>query len=237
MNGDSPTPPSLFFAGEARSFRALSTRLFGRPLRKNELRGLSGAPGGARIDVGVLEEMIYIEYQEFDRIGMSGVCRVGLESADRVLWNDSTLIFRQEYRSRGIGLECFARQVFWSRQLGILWAKTVGGRCDGENGYYSWPRYGFDAALPRTFRLRLSRHFGKIVSVLDLMETDLGRRYWREHGFELALSFDFSPRSRSMVALDRYMHEKRSSPASFFYGRGPEKISAATAGDSSSSPS
>ncbi len=206
MNKNLHTRSSFFFAGEHREFQALSRRFFGRSLRRPEIHGLSGAPCRAHIDVGVLEEEIYIEYQEIEQVGMSGVCRVAMESAERVLWNDSVLILRKEFRARGLGLECFARQVLWSRRLGILWARTVGGRNNGQNGYYSWPRYGFDAKLPGSFQ---PPGFGKIVSVLDLMETEIGRRYWREHGCELSLAFDFSPQSRSMRVLNDYLHENR----------------------------
>ncbi len=201
---------SCCFAGEHREFQALSRHFFGRALRKPELHGLSGAPRCASVDVGVLEEAIYIEYQEIEQVGMSGVCRVCMESTDRVLWNDSVLIFRKEFRARGLGLECFARQVFWSQRLGILWARTIGGRKNGQNGYYSWPRYGFDAELPKSLRPRYSEGLGNIVSVLDLMETEIGRRYWQEQGCELSLVFDFSPKSRSMRVLNDYARSRAS---------------------------
>ena len=209
MASQARTQTSFCFAGEHRQFQVLSQRFFGRPLRKPELRGLSGAPRCAELDVGVLEEEIYIEYHEIQQVGMSGVCRVGMEPSGRVLWNDSILIFRKEFRALGLGLACFARQVFWSRKLGILWARTVGGRKYDQNGYYSWPRYGFDALLPSALKPQCSEGFGTIMSVLDLMATKKGRQYWRENGSELTLAFDFSPQSRSMRVLNEYILEVR----------------------------
>jgi hypothetical protein len=101
-------------------------------------------------------------------------------------------------------LQIFLRQAAHAAALGVARIETVAGRRSGENGYYTWPRFGFNAALPAPLRPLLPIGLEEARSVLDLMANEKGRRWWREHGLSIPVVFDLAPGSRSRTVLARY---------------------------------
>lgn len=197
-------------SGDEEAFQTISNRLFGRVLRNTEIVGVTGAPDNASVQAGVLDDSLYFEYLETTKIGISGSCRI-IQNGSGVLLNiDTKIIFQKHQRRMGIGLQCFVRQVNWCERLGIKSAHTFGGRDHNENGYYSWPRYGFDAVLPIEWRneifldKRIPTRVKRAVSVLDVMATETGREFWRNQGIALALHFDCEQQSRSRRVLQNY---------------------------------
>ena len=65
-----------------------------------------------------------------------------------VLVNDGFHLSAQRLRGRGLGLHVFHRQVQNAAALGVAHVEAVAGRRADENGYYTWPRFGFDGLLP-----------------------------------------------------------------------------------------
>ena len=50
-----------------------------------------------------------------------------------------------------------------------------------------------------------------VRTLLELMESQRGRLWWREHGDTIRVAFDLTSGSRSQTALRRYMRAKMNS--------------------------
>ena len=109
---------------------------------------------------------------------------------------------------RGLGLQMFYRQARNAADLVVDRIETVAGRNNGENGYYAWPRYGFQGPLPASVRHLLPVGLECSHTILDLMLCEKGRDWWREHGVTTAVRFDLVPGSRSRRTLARYVRER-----------------------------
>lgn len=102
----------------------------------------------------------------------------------------------------------FATMAMTASQLGIPEIQIVAaGRPD--NGYYTWPRIGFDSPLSDAERTVVESYTGRsIKSVADLMVSEDYRQWWREHGTKRAMNFNLKPDSYSMRTLRSYLSEK-----------------------------
>jgi hypothetical protein len=78
---------------------------------------------------------------------------------------------------------------------------------DTRNGYYTWPRLGFDTRLTAEEKARLSPAFGQLSYLREVLERPEGRYWWREHGFAVEVTFDTSPYSRSVQRLQAALVE------------------------------
>ena len=197
-----------FFFGEKHAFRRLSAEFFGRILRRSELFGLCGAPSSSSLAIGTINEEIYVEFLETEQIGMMGEYRLRSESDGLCLVISSALILRADCRGCGIGFAAFQRQVHRARRLGVRKIQANTERKRDENGYYTWPRFGFDAPLPLQFLHGLPVFLHGAASVLDVMEFHPGRIWWKEHGIGLSLQFDLRKSSRSMTVFRAYSQRR-----------------------------
>ena len=196
-----------FFRGERGSADGAACQLFGRRLKPWEYAGLAGAPDDALVEVGTLGGRLYLElsgppgqaYRTFQL-----VLRV---QRSLVIANDGFQILRKRQQRRGLGLRVFARQLDHARRLGICRIETVAGRRSNENGYYTWPRFGFDGRLPPAIRESLPPGLDHCQSVLDVMDREAGRRWWREYGVSMPVAFDMTSQSRSWEVFRRYVRK------------------------------
>ena len=142
----------------------------------------------------------------------AGHCREILSvrpaAADLVLVKDGFHIHVEDMRRRGLGLRIFHRQLENAKTLGIRRIETIAGRRDGENGYYTWPRFGFDGPLPEKIKEKLPLGLEHAHSVLDLIDCEKGRLWWREHGDTIDVAFDVAEGSRSRKVFERYVRNK-----------------------------
>jgi hypothetical protein len=111
-------------------------------------------------------------------------------------------------------LGIFYRQLVHAHALGVTRIETHAGRSDHENGYYTWPRFGFDGPLPPSIHTVLPKRLASARSVLDLMECERGREWWRQNGTSIRLAFEVAPRGRSWKVFQRYLLQRRQSTAS-----------------------
>ena len=123
-----------------------------------------------------------------------------------VLVNEGFHIHVGSMRRKGLGLRMFHRQLENAKTLGVTRIEADAGRRSGENGYYTWPRFGFDGLLPTEVRRGLPSRMKGVRSVLDLMVCERGRQWWKEHGRTISVTFDMSVQSRSRLVFDRYIH-------------------------------
>lgn len=123
--------------------------------------------------------------------------------------NDNFFIEDGHLQGQGIGTRAIARQVQTARALGVSRIETYGigsgkdaKREDGSdrgpsaaNGYYTWPRLGFDGPLP-PHHIASARNAGVLSrsnmmpNVSDLMKTKTGRDYWKDNGSSISVSLE-----------------------------------------------
>ena len=80
------------------------------------------------------------------------------------------------------------------------------------NGYYTWPRLGYDARLDDAPDLRypLPKQFRGATHVSDLMKTPAGRNWWKQNGTTVEnATFDLAQGSLSRTTLAAYLKEKK----------------------------
>ena len=116
---------------------------------------------------------------------------------------------------KGYGTRSLARQVEALRELGIdrIVTLAAGGRDAPDlNGFYTWPRLGFDGPIPdasiEELPSALSRTLGSPALVSELMASAQGRAWWRANGRSFDATFDTRPGSRSSRVLDAYIRER-----------------------------
>jgi hypothetical protein len=199
---------AVFLLGEQTAAERLAVRFFQRRIETWEYAGLAGAPDGAVVEIGVLGGKLYVELRDPSTAAYRAHFIVTRAAGKIALINDGFHIPCRSMQGRGFGLQVFHRQVANARALGFRRIDTVAGRRCNENGYYTWPRYGFDGALPFRLRRKLPVEMEEARSVLDLMECEKGRSWWRVFGETLRVSFDLFEGSRSLLFLSEYVRSK-----------------------------
>jgi hypothetical protein len=201
----------VFLPGERSAAEHIVQRLFHRPLEMWEYAGLAGALDNAKVEIGATGRRLYIELG--DRVG--GTYRayyyVHRTCEKLVLMNEGFYILYRNLRNHGLGLSMFSRQVIATTLLGVHCIELIAGRRNDENGYYTWPRFGFEGVLPASVRRELPIGLDDARTVLDLMESERGRTWWLEHGTTIHAVFDLTLGSRSLDVLQRYQRMKRNS--------------------------
>jgi hypothetical protein len=197
----------IFLPGERRAAERISRRWFQRTLQPCEYAGLAGAPDDAAVEVGVLNDRLYIELGG-PRAAYRAHSYLFRKRRILVLLNDGFHIHARPMQNQGLGLQIFHRQVHNAAALGVGRIETVAGRRARENGYYTWPRFGFDGVLPASVRRILPPGLEGSRSVLDLMRCEKGRAWWREHGATIRVAFDLARGSRSRRALAQYVRKR-----------------------------
>lgn len=132
--------------------------------------------------------------------------------------------FEMKTKGKGTGAELFSKQVEAAASIGVYEIRCHAACTDdnGEryfNGYYTWPRLGYDQPLEgkgvhesdkETYDAAKER-FPGAKTVLDVMQTEEGRQWWKDNGTDmLAARFDLSEGSRSLKIHQAYMEAKKS---------------------------
>jgi hypothetical protein len=198
----------VFFLGEYGDADAAARQLFGKRLLPSDYAGLAGAPDDALVEVGTLSGVLYIELSGPPGQAYRAFHRVRGAQRSPVILSEGFHVLRRHLQRCGLGLRVFARQLEHAGRLGVSRIELVAGRRSYENGYYTWPRFGFDGPLPPSVQENLPPDLSHAQCVLDLMDGETGRRWWKEHGVTLPLTFDMTPRSRSWEVFGRYLRER-----------------------------
>jgi len=205
------TPLVEYCLGERTAIAGAARRLLGADIEDRRWADLAGAPEGSEVEVSVYRGGLYLELRDPAAHGYHGVWRIVGRAGQTVLYLDALYVRPPEHRGHGLGLQIFHRQVRAAAALGVARILTRAGRRDDENGYYTWPRFGFDGPLPRRLGRSLPPACRDAVGVLDLMQSAAGRIWWRQHGFTLPVVFDLAPASRSRRVLAQYLAQRRPS--------------------------
>jgi SPP1 gp7 family putative phage head morphogenesis protein len=114
----------------------------------------------------------------------------------------------------GLGARCLSEQVaavLDQGYTGVIETEAAGMANEDFNGYYTWPRMGYDLELD-DIRHRFSRPLPSNLSgathLSDLMATPEGRAWWKAYGFSVHATFDVRPGSPHIRRLVAYLQEK-----------------------------
>ena len=205
------TPPGLGAASVEYRFGAQAAiqGRFGRALSDREVAALVGAQPGDRVIAELEDGALSLSLSHEGRRG-------GLDyRAKRLVLRDGHggLIMHNEYfyvepNGSGVGTRIFATQAHAAYALGIRQIETVAARGPTLNGYYTWPRVGYNADIPPALARRLPEGLAGATTVQDLMRTPQGRVWWKVNGIGMPMTFDPTPGSASMRMLDTYMQER-----------------------------
>jgi hypothetical protein len=193
-----------FLHGEQAAAERIAQRFFHRSLEPWEYASLTGAPDDAKVEVGASGGALYLEMRD-PAAAYRAYYYVRRNAAQLAVVNDGFCIAIRGLQRCGLGLRIFLRQFAAAVALQVARITVVAGRRHDENGYYTWPRFGFEALLPARLRRMLPIGLKHACTVLDLMECERGRRWWREYGVTIAAVFDLTVGSRSRIALWRYV--------------------------------
>jgi len=186
-------------------------RILGKRGSHREVPSLMGAPDDAEVSVyavsGTIEVTVYHENFKAVRV-------IERDSKGNLRIYNKYFSVAIRYQRAGIGADVFARQVENAIKNGVKYIKCYAARADDMNGYYTWPRFGYDQSLDtlgytRTMREEITSLFPGANTVLDIMETPEGRAWWKNDGREMEEAvFDLSEGSRSRKVLDSYLKER-----------------------------
>jgi len=214
--------------------KEVSEKLFGKSPSDQDFARLGCAVDGARVTVdGYVEGdsprvQITSDYTGTDSNGNPAL---GLKSSRELYRGAKGELVCENYNftndssiTEKSGTELFRDQVETLRKLGVNQIVTVGsgskqkasnpnGKSSGFNGYYTWPRLGYSGEmsddqfqkLPADIRSAM----GSSRDVRKLFDTvPGGPEAWKEHGDDIGLTFDLTPGSVNMVALEKYLTKR-----------------------------
>lgn len=196
-------------AAERAEVRRVADRVLGRTLQPREYADLAGAPDDALVRLDVVGRKLRLGVIQPASYGYCGAHLVVGSRCGPVLICGGYRILDRRLSGQCLALQMFRRQLIGARRLDMRIVLAVADRGPVENGYYLWPRFGFDAALPPPILRSLPRSLRSARRVLDLMQSETGRRWWRRHGTALDVAFDLRPGSRCWAVFHRYLQEKR----------------------------
>jgi hypothetical protein len=186
--------------------------LFRRALSGWEIAGLAGAPEDAAIDVGICGGCLYLDMYQPTTFDYHAIYRLLAVEGRAIATIDAFAIRRPWLRRRGLGLRIFCRHLYFARRLGLAQIEILAGRGPGENGYYTWPRFGFNGPLPPAIQRRLPPELLPAQTVLNLMSSQPGRLWWQSQGGPIQVVFDLAEGSPSWAAFRRYAGESPGEP-------------------------
>ncbi len=179
----------------------------GRELSLEDMAALVGAPNGSQVQAVAMGNHIDIETSHE---AFAGHLRrtLGRDEEGRLFLENKTFYLRAG--KTGLGTAVFAHQVDAARRLGIdyIKAEAVSPMFHKENGYYVWPRLGFNGPLDGATRASLPPQLAHARDLLDLMQTPEGRAWWKQQGRSVYVRFELDKNSKSSRHLEHYLDKK-----------------------------
>lgn len=182
--------------------------LNGHILSDADYIALAGAPDGSAITVQLDAGGISIT-AENPMFSMPSVRVIYEDFEGPEFYLDQTLFgLQQEMQGQGIASRSVAMMVEAARERGFTAITTYGEKGDNSVGYLVWPRLGFDGDLTDFHKQSLPTNLQGAETILDLMESEEGRRWWAINGTPVALRFDLTSGSKSTRMLNNYLIEQ-----------------------------
>lgn len=109
----------------------------------------------------------------------------------------------------GIGTRIAAISLLAASEFGLSRVELMAWGPPHYNGHYTWPRLGFNAKFDSDEKVKLSwAGFPNVETVSELMETQLGRDWWKMNGWKMEMAFELDGESNSMQTLRKYIAQK-----------------------------
>lgn len=200
--------------------------LFGDDFGLDDLATVVGAPDDAEVYVEPISNGLKVTVLHSDFANVN--YKIKKDSDNDVYLYINEFFLSDQTKGRGLGSDVFANTVQGAKEFGVsyinLWA--AGSASGDMNGYYTWPRFGFNQSIYDIAHVRerdpgaydpgaedlvdkIYKDFPDASSVLDIMITKKGRDWWKENGRNLFdAKFDLSDNSRSMQVFNTYMEER-----------------------------
>ncbi len=183
-----------------------------KALHTGTLARAVGGIKGSRVTVDFVnkkEVQIRVESQDFNgiRIFMKD------KNGDPYCYNHQLEVHDT---GKGLGTRILANQVDALRELGFkkMECYAAGSLTDSAfNGYWTWPRLGYDGPLPKGIKFTLlnsgvPNSVAKATKVSDLLKTERGAEWWKENGTGFHATFDLKDGSHSMKVFKAYLKAK-----------------------------
>ena len=215
-----PTSVWLYYSTKAETVAETSQVIFGSTLSDEVYVKLIDARTGEIVRIcrshfeyapGYFLPMIRIKLYRAIRVGMW----TGTANVEYAITHDGSkpqlllvhFHIPQEAQKKGLATYMFAAHVQAALALGFksIHAYAAGGidseAWDTRNGYYTWPRLGFDTRLTAAEKACLPLAWRTLTFLSEIMEQPGGGEWWLKHGFAVEVTFDTSVHSRSMQRL------------------------------------
>jgi hypothetical protein len=209
-----PKPSAASVLSKHERFEEVSKQIFGRVITDQEVANLGGLPDG--------QVTVYVNDDGHIKITSVGSqvesLRTIKSSGGKLILVADELRVKDAAQGKGLGADIFARMV--DQATGLKFDRIAANaiRSQQSNGYYTWPRFGYDGDLAEMYTAdRVPVHQALPDSlkgasrVSDLMMTDEGKQWWKQHGGTNSMRFDLKPGSRSREVWDLYRREKAGS--------------------------
>ena len=132
--------------------------------------------------------------------------------------HNASFFLNKSEEGKGIGTGIFSDQVSAAQKNGFAYIQCSASRQEDDkgnsiaNGYYTWPRLGYDMEVEDLFgseQARVKKKFPKAKTIQDIFKTKEGRDWWKENGVTLRYAkFDLTKNSSSLRILGAYRQER-----------------------------
>lgn len=136
------------------------------------------------------------------------------DGARRLVMTNNTFELKSRSQHKGLGTKTLLRQVKALRKAGFEKIELTASKMQDPdfNGYYTWPRLGFDGAINSMAiqtKAQEDLNIPRPNKVSEIMQ--LGKRgadWWKANGHTILADFDLNPKSLSSRVLAAYQKEK-----------------------------
>lgn len=189
--------------------------LFGREIEDKEWAQLIGAPDGAEVKVapvgeyGDMANVVHVSSQQ-DEYRVIQSRYIGQDDEGETVIQNASMTISQDAPA-GLGTHIIAMEVEKGKDLGVDRIEVYAAGFPGSaatNGYYTWPRMGFDAPIPSEFRTYLPAELTEATRMNEVMAHPDGRAAWKAQGRGIDLVMDLSEGSKSLATFEAYLEEK-----------------------------
>ena len=197
----------------------IARSIFGREMSLEDIASISNATDGSLVRVAKEsifgpDSLVVLTEDEKNGVGAARTFRRA-KNGDLICYNDNFTI-EGDSPYKGKGIELFVNQIQALRKMGVqeVWCHAAGDAGSDYNGYYTWPRFGYDATMDDeqfdSLSEELKRQLGESRSVFDLFSLPGGKEEWKEKGSDLYDAvFDLREGSKSLQRLQNYLEERR----------------------------
>jgi GNAT superfamily N-acetyltransferase len=206
--GRTPRATVEFPGSNARDVLRVATAIIGKRVKSADLASLAGVTHDALVQVVNPAETILTIAVVSPGHRFAG--RLVREADESLELHIDDIFVPETLQRTGVGTRSISRMIRTSQRLGLHRIRLLAMRGGSYIGYKVWPKFGFDGPLklPPEMRATLPEHLRSISRLSDLYHDLIGAEWWESNGFSLALEFDLSPGSRSLLIWADYLKRK-----------------------------